>query len=569
MIHGIIGPEESLDLFEKAMKEWSVGNSEKAYGYMKLAIEGEVYVTDLPEYWFMIAKLEMELGKVEEAKEALSNVLILKPNREEVLNILDTMDSLMHGLPAKNTITHMDEFDRIGGFINGVEYFYTPLDVDMRGNEVIVLDRVNRRLVMHGEKKFRVLKLEGDPRSILYDPNLDRIYYSDVANGNVLFINPEDGNTELLCSGLHYPVIFDIDRAGRILVGDMFDDALYLISHDGIVQWKYDLMKDGRISIFNDAKILFEKVYVQDLSNRMYRIIDLLSGKETEKLKFPYDDLLPLSFDVDGYGGLIVLWNDGKLRYMDKTGKIDELKINGKDFKHFSKVRYKPPFLLLVEPFDHSVAIFITEREKPEYIGIITSVDLGLNEINLEFTINTFTGRCVTNVKSFLTVYDSGGRVTFTYKRKRVESKIYETNELMDFLMNDLKKLNRRIKNYVLVHQRSNDVSEDLLKYLLPVKMKNVTFYLLKTKELRITKNLEDFIHMSSGMVIDENQVGTIRDYLKKSKYCMDEITYPVSFSMRSIKPVTMRFKIFSHSYFDTIYYIGGFKLEKGEEGKE
>lgn len=561
----LIGPEESLDLFERAMREWSVGNSEKAYGYMKLAIEGEVYVTDLPEYWFMIAKLEMELGRVEEAREALSNVLILNPGRREVLNMLDIMDSLMHGIPKKNDMSHIGIFKRIHGFVEGVEYFYTPVDVDMRGEEVLVLDRMNKRLIISEGSTFQVIELSGTPRSLVYDPRLDRIYCSDVENGTIFFVDPKSTKVENLYSGLHYPVIFDIDRAGRVLVGDLFDDAIYMISHDGMVLRKYDLMEDGKITIFNDAKIVFERMYIQDLTNRVYRIVDILSGKKVGEIKFPYDDALPLSFDVDGYGGLMILWSDGKFTYVNEDGKIRELKLSEDEFSEFSRFKYRPPFILFVKPFDHSIVLCSVEREDPEYINIITAIDVGLKEIKLEFTINTFTGNCVSTVRPFLTAYDSGGRVSFSYRRKMVETKIYETRDLMGFLKNDLKKLNRRTKNYVLVYQEDVEEKKEILKFLLPVKMKNVTFYLLKNENTKVSPQLEDFVHISSGMILNSSEADELKNYLESSKYCMEEIEYPTTFSMRSVKPVTIRFHTLSHNYFDTIYYIGGFKLEKDE----
>ena len=95
--------------------------------------------------------------------------------------------------------------------------------------------------------------------------------------------------------------------------------------------------------------------------------------------------------------------------------------------------------------------------------------------------------------------------------------------------------------------------------------MKNVTFYLLKNENTKVSPQLEDFVHISSGMILNSSEADELKSYLESSKYCMEEIEYPTTFSMRSVKPVTIRFHTFSHNYFDTIYYIGGFKLEKGE----
>jgi len=91
---GIVTEEQARDFFSDALQSWYEGDVSHAREMMERALSGLVYVGDIPEFWYLTAKIEIETGLVEKAREDLKTILVVSPGRSEVVSLLKEIDWL-------------------------------------------------------------------------------------------------------------------------------------------------------------------------------------------------------------------------------------------------------------------------------------------------------------------------------------------------------------------------------------------------------------------------------------------------------------------------------------------
>lgn len=533
---------------------------------MKLAMEGEIYLEDIPEFWYMLSRIELELGMIDEAKESLMNVLILDPSRSEIITLLNTIDIVKNSLTMKNNFSYASLFKIFEGFSKGYEYFYSPVSVDLYGSTLIVLDSINSRLVFIKKDSYNAYKLPVEkPGSFKIDPMIHALYYSDTKEGTIRKFNLSEFKDEgVLTSGFSYPVVCDVDQAGRLLIHDIKTGKFYVISPFGKKLIEFSLEQKYGVSFVNGAVFRFEKIYVQDLSDRSYRIFDVLSGEETSKLPFPDIDSFPITFDVDRHGGIISLWSDGKFRHIISSSEIKEIPIDF-DTSGINYLRYYPPFLLCSDIKKHKVYEFLFDKEKPDYIVSIFSYKMNQNSITVDFLFETlFGGLRMTGISPFLYVYDSKGRVGFDYTEFQKESSIMVVENSEKFFSEMINTLKRGNKNYVILTDRTDGF--DLTNIMIQSKLKDITYYLLTNNTTDIDETLLTLVHSTGGIVIKRDYMEDLKKYLSMASPLTSRVRYNYDFSIRKIRSISIQLNVGEHTYSDTVYYVGGLKIEGGSE---
>jgi len=572
-VFSIISPEEALNLFEKATIAWINNDTLKAFEYIKLAMEGEIYLEDIPEFWYMLSRIELELGMAKEAEEALTNVLILDPKRNEIVTLLNTIDMFTKNLKAENSLSYIKLFESFSGFFEGYEYFYSPVSVDIYGSELITLDGANSRLVFLKKGYYGIYKLPvNKPRSLKVDPILHVVYYTDVQSGTVRkfnLLNFEDNG--ILIEGLIYPIVFDVDKTGRLLIGDYGTGKLYLFSPFGKKILEFSVNGKHSISLFNCAVFNYENVYVQDLSSKSYRIFSTLTKKEIDEIPFPAIKALPVTFDIDERGGIISLWDDGKFRYLFPGMEPIEISLN-LDTSGINFIRYSPPFLICSDMKKHKIYKLLLSTEKANYFVSVSSFKIDKNMITVDFSVETlFGGVKMLNISPFLYVFDSKGRVGFDYTETTKDSSLTVVEDLRDFLKNRINHIWRSKKNYVLLKSLDvfNNVSNvELSRVLIQSKLKDLTFYLITNNGKMPDDSVVTLIHTTGGLIINKEYSEDLKKYLSITAPLISRVKYVQDFSIRKIRSVSIQLKIGEHIYSDTVYYVGGLNVEKSVEKK-
>ena len=565
LLSKVIGPEEALNLFEKATIAWINNKTFQALEYMKLAMEGEIYLEDIPEFWYMLSRIELELGMVEEAKEALMNVLILDPGRSEIVTLLNTIDMFQENLIMKNTISYAQLFESFDGLFKGYEYFYSPVSVDSYGSNVIVLDAINSRLVFLKKDFYSVYKLPvKKPNSLKVDSTIHVAYYTDPKNGNIRKFNLLDLKDEgILVGGFTYPVIFDVDQAGRLLIYDSGTGKLYVLSHSGKKLVELSLDRGYNIAVINGAVFNYEKIYVQDLSNRSYKIFNTLTGKQLENIPFPSITSLPVTFDVDERGGIISLWTDGKFRYIFPKAKPIDISVNF-DTSGINLIRYFPPFLFCSDIKKHKIYKFLLNTEKANYLVSISSYNINQNTVTVDFSLESLLGGYrIPGISPFLYVFDSKGRVGFDYTEVMKKPSVMVVNRIKDFFKDEINTLKCSNRNYVILRSdEMNKLSVDVSNVIIQSKLKNVTYYLTTNMVEELDESIVTLVHATGGIIVKEDYLDELKKYLSLAKPLTSRVKYTHDFSVRKIRSISIQLNIGEHTYSDTVYYVGGLNLE-------
>lgn len=562
----VLGPEEALDLFEKATIAWINNDTFQALEYMKLAMEGEIYLEDIPEFWYMLSRIELELGMIEEAKESLMNVLILDPSRSEIITLLNTIDIFENSPTTKNNFSYISSFKNFEGFSKGYEYFYSPVSVELYDGTLIILDSINSRLVFIKKGSYTAYKLPVErPNSFKIDSTIHMLYYSDTKEGTIRKFNLSEFKDEgVFANGFSYPVVCDIDQAGRLLIHDVGTGKLCVVSPFGEKLMEFPLDQKYGVSFVNGAVFHFEKIYVQDLSDRSYRVFNTLSGKETDKLPFPDIDSIPITFDVDGQGGIISLWSDGKFRYITSSSEMSEIPVDF-DTSGINYLDYSPPFLICSDIKKHRVYEFLLNTEKPNYIVSIFSYKMNQNSITVDFLFETlFGGYRITEISPFLYVYDSKGRVGFDYTQFKKEANVLKIKNSEKFFGEIINTLERGNKNYVIFMDKTD--SFNFTNVMIQSKLKDITYYLLTDDMNDIDKTFLTLVHSTGGIAIKKDYLKDLERYLSMACPLTSRVRYNYDFSIRKIRSISVQLNIGDHTYSDTVYYVGGLKIEGGSE---
>ncbi|HBT39228.1 MAG: Uncharacterized protein XD58_1478 [Thermotoga sp. 50_1627] len=345
----IIGEEQARELFAHALESWYAGDVVAARESMSQALSGLIYITDIPEFWFFTAKLDIDTGNVARALEDLRTLLVLAPTKDEAISLVKEIETFTSPM-APSTPTLSSEILKIEGFKNSVEYFYSPVSVTTLGRTVCIADRANYRLIVYGPAGYAVHKLSFRPESIissafkyLYIAGEDKLALFDMENNRV----------ETLASNLLKPVLAGFDRLGRLWGADV--DRLFCV-------------EDGRIRFFEldefysiqDVEVGLKGIWVLDIFKNRIVLFDFSMNKVLE---------LPAhgawSFELTVFEEPFILKDDA-LFLVRKDGLVEL----GKFQQAFVTMEYSYPFLFLMDFKGHSVHVVAFKGKEPILVKI-------------------------------------------------------------------------------------------------------------------------------------------------------------------------------------------------------
>ncbi|MFP4460941.1 MAG: hypothetical protein ACLFQE_01960 [Thermotogota bacterium] len=549
-------PEEewSRYYFSQAIQNWGEAEYAKAHEMIEKTFEKPVYPRDIPKFWYFLAKLNIETGETKEAVESLNNVLLIEPDRTEILILLKVLEMLGKVDPEDNPILGLEYMNEILGFVDTYEFFYNPVASDVYNEAVYILDRANQFIFIseYGQNSTIELDMEA-PSSIVIDKIAGRLYCSDLESGKVFVFDLFQNEIVDEFSGFKKPFVQTVDRLGNIYVLDPPNNRIAILSSTGkLIRYLY--LSDGyTINIVNDVDVSFDHIIMQDLSARAFRIIRTDSFEEQSRMPFRENSLAVCS-TVGPDGVILTVWDDGVLTYhtMNEDSDYRIIDTTNIELTGVSDIDYNCPVLTVTDFDTNRVRMYTIVQEKPMAFVNIDAVEANLNELEIQFRALDNMGKRFQFVRPFLNVIDSGGNVPYRLDTVPSTVNFLEIEDGEQFFEEDFKRLLKTEYNIVLWKYDGYDFN---FANIAPALFsKNVSIYVLTN--VSVPEQVKTLAKLTGGMVINTEMESFLREYFTNLKTILTpKVNYNLSLPFEGIKTVSVSLRIAGLDYSDSIYY--------------
>ncbi|MCD6462950.1 MAG: hypothetical protein J7L52_04570 [Thermotogae bacterium] len=526
--------------FARSLISWAEGDYKAARRYLTTAMSGEVYLEDIPEYWYFMAKLDLEEGNVEKAHDELDKVslFVYKP---EVAFLIEFIDSVLKGMQKRIKVLDVRKVTTYSGVMGSIEYFYSPVAVDAMGNTLLILDGANDRLVKIEDAYMNIMNLGKmgitKCRDMMVDHMTGWIYIS-TGEGKIYRVRGE--KSEEFAKGFIYPKFVGVDRIGNVYILDVGRARIVKYDFKGEYRWDYTFRRG--FSFIPSASLLKDRIYFLDLRNRKVGILKVGEGIQPESVPFPENsNIVRLSVGVSGilFGiddeGNTVYWS-GNRWVKIHLGKADGLRVLS-------------TFIFLWSMDSNEVAVGEIHLNEPTLLVNINAISVkpGI-KVKVIYRITDRFGNLMPFSPRFTEIKDSGGRVGFDVELVFLKPQIHRFKNAEEFKSNFV--LFNRVNPDVVILEETNSSLE--LKCLFPLLLKNIVLYTTASDEL------SRYIAWSSGgSHIQPDELPIVMEYLKEASYPVWKAGYEIPPPLTpGIKMVTVSLNFGGFEYTDTVYYL-------------
>ncbi len=498
---------------------WFSGRYEDALNKINKVLELPVDPFDLPRFYYMRSKIEIDLGKIEDAFKDLRSMIGVSLGTPEIISTLKEMEFLT-GVKKIPENLRVSRFVTIPGIKGGVEFFYTVEDMAIWGDKIYAIDRVDSRLLVYNYDHLeRTINLPFHPLSIEASP-WGSLFMS-TTKGSIYEYN---GSLKKIVGGMRSPILAGFDRAGKLWGMDGY--YVFWIDENGFHKKKLSI---SMIPV--DCEVNYSGFWILDALNR--RII-LISKDDFTVLR-----IIPLpvgirAFEVTPLGNMFLLSSKGKVYYFKNMKELVEVGISSPGIVGFD---YVYPFLMYADWENHRIEVNLVTEGEPFIVKVVSYKRKNGNvEVNLR--IEGFNGEQIPFADKFLYAEIDGGRIKPLVEMtpKKVDS--YKSSK--DFLTDRLPRLTDRFGVDVLVPPDAYSSKNDIIT----LRSKGVRLF-VTGKGGEVLKNLS----VMSGGEEDEDTYQSWKN-LWKVKF-----SYVPDVSVR-VHTVSVGLKIFDRSYSDTFYLV-------------
>ncbi len=514
---GIITEEQARENFSKALLAWYEGDVKKAKELMEIATSGLIYVTDIPEFWYFMAKIDIDMRAIQKAQEDLKTILVVSPGKDEVVSLLKEIEILQRPPKFAKPIV-FDRLLSVQGYSEGIEYFYTPTAVTLYGDTVIIADQANKRIVFYKYGQYYVIKTSVEPISIEISPNGTLFVAS---RKKLIKIDSSNGNEKVIYDGFANALLAGFDKIGRLWGSDV--NRLFYVDGEEIV-----LINLQDFYAIQDAEVTLNGIWALDILRNKLILFDF-TGKKIEER----DAHGSWSFEVTVSGDPVVLTKNGELVLVGENGH--------QALHKFSQATtifdYRYPFLIVFDWHKHAVDLYPMKGEEPIFVKI-DSLSFSEETIKLNFRVENIFGDTVPYLSNLLQVREGGGPVYFELKIDHTE---IEWLKAEDQFFGSVLPYLRRGKAYGILFDKfpRQFVQTDLVT----LKGKNVRIF--------VSERPNEYVFLSGGAGYLNSQRRILRSFYSVSF----KRTRPIPSDITS---VTISVKIGEKLYSDTIYYTRG-----------
>ncbi len=549
-------PEEewSRYYFSQAIQSWGEAEYVKAREMIEKAFEKPVYPRDIPKFWYFLAKLNIETGNTNEAVESLNNVLLIEPDRTEIIILLKVLNMLGKIESDDNPILGLEYMSEILGFVDTYEFFYNPVASDVYNGAVYILDRANRYIFIskYGQNSAIELEMEA-PSSIVIDKITGKLYCSDLESGKVFVFDLLKNEIVNEFSGFKKPFVQTVDRLGNIYVLDPPNNRIAILSSTGKVI-RYLYLSDGyTVNIVNDIDVSFDRIIMQDLSAKAFRIIRTDSFEEELLIPFREDSLAVCS-TVGPEGMLLTIWDDGVFTSLSlkEDAAYQIIDTTNIELTGVSDIDYNSPVLTVTDFNTNQVRMYTIIQEKPMAFVNIDAVEANLSELAIQFRALDNMGKRFQFIRPFLNVIDSGGFVPYQMETVPSTVNFLEITDGKEFFEEGFRRLKKTEYNVVLWKYDGYDFN---FESIAPAMFsKNVSIYVLSN--ISVPDKIKNLAKLTGGIVINTEMETFLKEYFRNLKTILTpKVTYNLSLPFEGIKTVSVSLRIAGLDYSDSIYY--------------
>ena len=528
-----LSDEEKAKLsFDKAFKFWLNGEPAKAYEILKQALYKPIDVRDISKFWYLKARVEVDLGDIEAALKDLKNVLIVDPTSVEVVSYLKELEYLLGMRKVRKDYRYKELFE-IQGVVNSVEYFYTIDDVSIWGDELFAVDRVNRRLLIYkGNILVKSEPLSFQPLSLEISPW--GVPYISATSGDIYVLGEK---TSKVATGLKSAILAGFDRSG----------ALWGVSGFNVFSIQGDKLSCFRLNesvVAIDCEVVKDGIWILDTLHRRLALYSFKTGKIEEDVPL-YMDIR--AFEVTPLGDFILLSNDGKLFVLRDKTKLVNLEISAPYAIGFE---YRFPVLVFTDWYSHKIYTYLFTDGTP----LVVKIDkMNYEEtesiLHLTFRVETLFGDTLPFVDMFTYPVVGGNRVFFNVEFSPKEVLKYKSG--IDFLSDRLSMIKRGKGYDVVVPSDTYSKREDIIA----LRDKAVKLYI---ENFPRDEALKWLCEMSGGGVGENGPERSLRDFWRVS------IPFTPGLLIK-ITPISIYSVMFDEIFSDTVYFVERGTFGEGE----
>jgi hypothetical protein len=339
----VIDEETARMYFTQALEKTYAGDFKSAYELALKSMSGRVYVEELPHFWYLRGRLAIINGLVDKALEDFKNFTVLVRN-DNINNLMEKVGYFRRLNLAPSQSFTLGYINSIKGNVRGIEYFQTPTSLSVYGDNLVLLDQKNKRLVFFKNNKMMKIKK--------FSKNVKQVFYNK--DGNLYVLGEKslyDENEQEVLGGLQVPYIAGSDRSGTI----------YIVDFDRVI--KFNPNKKERVefklpqrTFCLDAELTVSRLYILDALRQKIEIFRIDTMEKVDEVKLPEK---VWSFEVTPYGDIIYL------------GK-DKVVANGKEYsiKDVDFIEYSYPTLFAIKWKGNTVEQYFFKDDKPVFVNI-------------------------------------------------------------------------------------------------------------------------------------------------------------------------------------------------------
>ncbi|MCD6449032.1 MAG: hypothetical protein J7L34_00810 [Thermotogaceae bacterium] len=521
-----LSDEEKARLsFDNAMKLWLSGQPEKALKLLEETLYKPIDVRDIPKFWYLKAKIEVDFGNVDDAIKDLRNVLAIDPGSVEVVYLLKRIEYLLDKIKFEKKYKTKELFT-VNGIRNSIEYFYTINDVAAFGDTVFGIDSANKRLLVFKDKNlWSTINLSFTPVTIAVSQWGDVFISSK--RSVYRWIYGTHTTTEV-ATNLNTPVLAGFDRSGNLWGFAGF--RIFKISGEDISFYDFD----SRI-LPMDCEVAKDGLWILDVIHR--RIVFFSFEREiiTKGVPLPFN---VRAFEATPLGDFLLLTDDGEIYALKNGENAVKLPIDGKNTVAFE---YTYPVLLLTDWRKRQLKAYIVSDGAPVFVNID---NLEYNEQKRAFDISVR----VENIEGEPMPFASHYTYFFIDNSKVMQKPVFDLKSVpfyrstIDFISDKLPHIKRGIGYDILVTTNVFYKKGDILS----LRDKGVRLYL---DDFPKDETLRWLAFRSGGDVSSSGPVNSYRQIWKA------EIPYIPGIETK-ITSISAQVALFDEIYSDTLFYV-------------
>ncbi|AEX85100.1 hypothetical protein XO10_03360 [Marinitoga sp. 1135] len=543
-------------LFSESLQAFFSGNRYEARLKLSEAMTNEIYLNDVPYFWYYAAKLDLLLGQIDKAQEDLNNILFFAPSNSETISLNKFISSLKTFGVAEHPELKVKELFKVKNIINSNEKFYIINDFEIINEYIYLLD-VQNKLIYYTNanntvegwiKLNEIISDDFEAINIYYDDRTDYFYISG-NTGLYLMKNFSKSNKYVFTkiSSLKNLLLFGIDKVGRFWVFSNEKNSVLELDYTGKVIEEFKMSHDEFIT---SGSLFDGEIKLLDIKNKKLLYFSIFEKKIVKQyiLKnkhLPYS-IASLPFNIT----LISFMNDKT--YLFEDGKLKEF--------------YKFPYLLkykngVITKFDYtkfqaSLDMVDFESETLPFYIFIYSIAFNTEKMKIDLKINTvYPGNnFIEFISKKIYITDSEGRYAFNYNKSLEKPNFYYFDNTEHLFLEMLPKIKN--DSVVILNDEENS---DINKYvnitsIIPFIFTNTSLYIVKNQY--ITEQTQNLVKLTGGAIIPKEDFGLFEKYIKDSKKIIQKINYKIFPPIApGIRPVRIFLHIGNKVITDTMYY--------------